>query len=272
VIGALAPRPARGSGLPVFTPQSVSLPYSGAPTLSFLDLILALFGFVAGVSLAALFAQGEVEARDEGLPPSNTPTFARLGNAVAKALLDMLVRPFESVEAKEGQGQPARHYDPLAIVRIIGGPLLIFVGMVGIGTVARAIQRTLHHVADLTGLPRVFGVLPDGLIYEALAIAAGAVALGGILAGAWVITRNPLVLRSGADLLKRTGVITLLLVCAYALALWLTQTSLLQFFPAQLRLTAFDLGPLTVASFILLLGFGIPEVLRRVRGSDTKSR
>jgi hypothetical protein len=303
ILGLIIPRPDPSQHLPTFDACSVALPGRCAPTLSFLDLILALLGLVCGVALAATFTQDVAGQRaqqphdgaptespaPQGIPSTpldqgssdvlqtsgktSSPTLKRMGPAVADALLDILVRPFQPIgAASNGQWSP---YDPLAVARVVAWPSLILIGTFSVGILARATQRVLHHTMDIAGIPQITG-LPwistfpsDRFLYELLAVGAGIVAVVGIVLSAGVITNSQRVTTRGFDFVRRNGFITLVLFGSYALALWLLQVLLVQFFPppqdqpTPVRLTAFNPGFLTYLSFALLLWFGVPRLIHR---------
>jgi hypothetical protein len=256
-------------GITAFNHCSVALPGRCDPSLSFLDLIIALLGLVASVALAATFTQDTAERTAAGtaieprsavtahgvdspaMPntPSDTrrpdstpmgekrssPSLNGIGPTVADALIDILVHPFEPVGAG-GEGKQSS-YDPLAIVRVLVWPLLILIGIFSTGLLARATQQVLHHAPSIIpDIPRVpgapwIGAFPtDRFLNALMATGAGTLALIGIVLSAGVITNRRAVAARGVDFARRNGFITLVLFGTYSLALWLFQVLLSLFF------------------------------------------
>jgi len=295
------PQPVPRGDLPAFDPCSVALPGRCPPslaplytdTLSFYDLIIALFGLVTGVALAAVFAQAMAPAEvhedpqtatadhglaqdptadpiapnpDSDLPPVQTHSFGRLAQSAADQLLAILVRPFAPV-GSEQDGEPSP-YDPLAVLRSLAWPLLILGGTAAAGGCARETAFVLHHAPfEAFALPTIGTYNPARLMHEAVAAVMALLALACIIGSARVLTRDRRVALAGTAYLKENGVITLILFCAYSFALWLFQTLLFALFrPASdplRRLQAFNPGFLTIASLVLLLWFGLPNLWRR---------
>jgi hypothetical protein len=295
------PQPVPRGDLPVFDACSVALPGRCPPslaplytdTLSFYDLIIALFGLVAGVALAAVFAQAMAPAEvredpqtavadhglvqdptadpiapnpDSDLPPMQTHSFGRLAQSAADQLLAILVRPFVPV-GSEQDGEPSP-YDPLAVLRSLAWPLLILGGTAAAGGCARETAFVLHHAPfEAFTLPTIGTYNPARLMHEAVAAVMALLALACIIGSARVLTRDRRVALAGTAYLKENGVITLILFCAYSFALWLFQTLLFALFrPASdplRRLQAFNPGFLTIASLVLLLWFGLPNLWKR---------
>jgi hypothetical protein len=297
----LIPQPVPPGDVPAFDACSVALPSRCPPshrplytdTLSFYDLILALFGLVAGVALAAVIAQAMAPADvhkdpqtaavdhglaqvptadavppnpDSDLPPVRTPTFGRLAHAAADELLAILVRPFAPV-GSEQDGEPSP-YDPLAVLRSLAWPLLILGGIAAAGGCARETAFVLHHARfDAFTLPMIGAYNPARFMHEAVAAVMALLALAGIIGSARALTRDRRVALAGTAYLKENGVITLILFCAYSFALWLFQILLGALFhpdsDPQRRLEAFNPGFLTIASLVLLLWFGLPNLWKR---------
>jgi hypothetical protein len=295
------PQPVPRGDLPAFDACSVALPGRCPPslaplytdTLSFYDLIIALFGLVTGVALAAVFAQAMAPAEvhedpqtatadhglaqdptadpiapnpDSDLPPVQTHSFGRLAQSAADQLLAILVRPFAPV-GSEQDGEPSP-YDPLAVLRSLAWPLLILGGTAAAGGCARETAFVLHHAPfEAFALPTIGTYNPARLMHEAVAAVMALLALACIIGSARVLTRDRRVALAGTAYLKENGVITLILFCAYSFALWLFQTLLFALFrPASdplRRLQAFNPGFLTIASLVLLLWFGLPNLWRR---------
>lgn len=261
----------------VSLPGAYTLAASGAcqthpATLTFIDSILGLLLlptglFVLAVSalLNALAVVGGVNAQKPDRPVSRAQPSSTLSvsDEVTLTLLDALRAALD-----RGRRQIAPNL--LAPLRAVGWPLLVFIGVFGVATTARAIKIYLHNDK----------LLPQTVSYEVQAAIWGVVAALAIVISAALLLYRGRVATNSMRFLGLIGFVMLLTLWIFSLALWSFNQLLVlimsnnqgaDFQPNDPRWHPFDLGAGTFISFGALLFFGSILVIRRLRALQVRT-
>jgi len=276
---------------------SVSLPESTFTELFLFDLAVFFLALVVGLFLvgldvneAGLTAMDAPSAEEEGGDAAARPmSLIEVGQEMALTLIDILLSPVRRPHTAVGRriGTSVR-----GSLGTLAWPLLIFVGVGGVGWLSILIKSYLQNSASkITDQLRSFLHQPDvGLLvayvaghlweYELRALAAGALAIFGTtfamaaLISRWRVAGNSL------RLLARLGFILLNTFCIFSVVLWgLNQLLLLLLgyyapsnppFIVPGRLQPFNPGVPTSISFVVLAGFGVLSIIDRPRRKRTK--
>lgn len=262
-----------------FTVCTVSLPGAcGTPpiTLTFIDSILALLSLPAGLFILALSAILNGLAVVGGINPNSlSKPVVRLEESSTRSVSEEVTMTLlEALRAALDRGLRYILLNLLASLRVIGWPLLVFLGVLSAANLSRDIKLYLH---TSKYAPESFGLELGALIWGAVA------ALAIVFAAALMLYR----LRVATNSLRfaaLVGFAVLLTVWIFALALFFFEQLLVfvassntpqaalcttrgYYCPTDLRWHPFDLGITTIVSLGAFVIFAAIWFFGRMRNS-----
>ena len=275
VVGALVPP---DPNYP-FTVCTVSLPGAcGTPpiTLTFIDSILALLSLPAGLFVLALSAILNGLAVVGGVNPERlSKPVVRLEESSTRSVSEeVTLTLLEALRAALDRGLRYILLNLLASLRVIGWPLLVFLGVLAAANLSRDIKLYLH--TSKYG-PKSFG-------FEVQSLGWGAVAALAIVFAAALMLYRLRVATNSLQFAALVGFAVLLTVWIFALALFFFEklfafvassntlpkavcTAQGYYCSTDPRWHPFDLGITTVISFGAFVIFGAILLFGRIRSS-----
>lgn len=262
-----------------FTTCTVSLPGAcGNPpiTLTFIDSILALLSLPAGLFVLALSAILNGLAVVGGVNPKslNKPVVRREKSGTRSVSEEVTMTLLESLRAALDRGLRYILLNLLASLRVIGWPLLVFLGVLAAANLSREIKLYLH----------TSKYAPDTLGYELWAVVWGAIAVLAIMFAAALMLYRLRVATNSLKFAALIGFAVLLTVWLFSLALFFFEQLLIfvassntlpearctphgYYCPTDLRWHPFDLGMTTAVSAGAFVIFAAIWLFGRMRNS-----